>query len=38
MKKWIMGVVIVAVLATGAYLVFGDGLPWAAASEAGGRG
>jgi multidrug efflux pump subunit AcrA (membrane-fusion protein) len=33
MKKWIIGVVIIAVLVTGAYLVFGDGLPWAAASE-----
>ena len=33
MKKWMIGVVIIAVLAAGAYLVFGDGLPWAAASE-----
>jgi HlyD family secretion protein len=33
MKKWMIGVVVIAVLAVGAYLVFGDGLPWAAASE-----
>jgi HlyD family secretion protein len=33
MKKWMIGVVLIAVLAVGAYLVFGDGLPWAAASE-----
>jgi multidrug efflux pump subunit AcrA (membrane-fusion protein) len=34
MKKWMIGVVVIAVLAGGAFLVFGDSLPWAAASEA----
>jgi multidrug efflux pump subunit AcrA (membrane-fusion protein) len=33
MKKWIFGIIAIAVVAAGAYLVLGDGLPWAAASE-----
>ena len=33
MKKWIIGIIAIAVVAAGAYLVLGDGLPWAAASE-----
>jgi len=33
MKKLVIGIVVILVVAGAAYLVFGDGLPWAAASE-----